>query len=176
MTNYLTEELLKKELLNLFPNNIFIHNKSVPNSNILSRPDFRCEELKLIIEFDGFRHYNSASQIFMDYKKDEIYKNMGYKIIHIPYFIQLSKQVIKNLFDIDYEYIQTFPHGFIDKQALLPVDFNELGVNRFINDIENTFNFCKKDIVLSLNNWINKYNNSKLVIPSKLIDKIIEEI
>ena len=43
------------------------------------------------------------------------------KIIRVPYFVQLSSDVIKQLFGIDIDYKQIFPHGFIvDKNEVLP--------------------------------------------------------
>ena len=53
MTLYLTENNLKNILKEIKPEFTFLHDKSVPDSkNRRMRPDFRCDELKLIIEFD----------------------------------------------------------------------------------------------------------------------------
>ena len=53
---------------------------------------------------------------------------MGYKIIRVPYFVQLSSDVIKQLFGIDIDYKQIFPHGFIvDKNEVLPYILRILG-------------------------------------------------
>ena len=98
--NYLTETTLGVFLQNTFPNN-WVHDKIVPNSNIKNRPDYRCDELKMIVEFDGYLHYTSMKSILNDYKKDEVYKQMGYKIIRIPYFVQLESRTIKMLFGLD---------------------------------------------------------------------------
>jgi len=125
--DYLTEEKLGLFLTKLYPNNNFIHNKKVPNSNILNRPDFRCDELMIIVEFDGYQHFTIAKNITIDRMKDEVYSKMGYKIIRIPYFIQLSTTNIKYFFNLDYEYNQTYLNGFIDSKAILPADFCELG-------------------------------------------------
>lgn len=51
---YLTESKLTAELKIIYPELEFIHDKIVPNSGIINRPDFSNDELKLIIEFDGY--------------------------------------------------------------------------------------------------------------------------
>ena len=65
------------------------------------RPDYRNEELKLIIEVDGLPHYQSPAQIRVDEGNTEFYQQHGYKVVRIPYFIQLSQIVVKELFDVD---------------------------------------------------------------------------
>lgn len=74
---------------------------------------------------------------------------MGYKVIHIPYFVQLSKPVIKLLFDIDFDWEQQYPHGFIDEKAMLPVDYNYFGIFRFKEYLKK-FEIVKPEIIHSL--------------------------
>jgi very-short-patch-repair endonuclease len=69
----------------------------------------------LILEFDGDNHYKSAEKIKSEESKNQIFHNLGYKIIRIPYFVQLTKQVMENLFGIDFTPEYKFPHGFISK-------------------------------------------------------------
>jgi hypothetical protein len=57
--------------------------------------------LKLVIEFDGIQHYTKPDIIEKDFKNTKIYKSFGYKVVHIPYFIQLSNKAVKTLFDVD---------------------------------------------------------------------------
>jgi len=167
MKNYLTEKTIPTELKNIFPGYEFVHNRQVPNSNLKTRPDFRNDELKLIIEFDGYLHYSKSSVIIMDNVKDSEYSNMGYKIIRIPYFIQLSHSVVKYLFNKDINITQNYPHGFIDDAALLPCDFCELGINKFSNDLNN-FEFIKNDILQSIKNKIIQHNHINKVLPPSL--------
>lgn len=67
------------------------------------RPDYRSETLKLIVEFDGLPHYTKPDVIEKDKKNQAIYEQYGYKVIRIPYFIQLSKAAVKQIFDVDVE-------------------------------------------------------------------------
>lgn len=98
---------------------------------------------------------------------------MGYKIIRIPYFIQLSTEVIKLLFDIDIDYEQNYNHGFIDKQALLPADFNSLGIDKFVNDMVK-FSICRNQVYNTLIDKIEYFNNSSMVISDILLEKLIK--
>ena len=91
---YLTEQSLGILFKTLVPHLEFKHNKTVPNSGIKTRPDYRFEELKLIIEFDGNQHYQDVNVIFRDKEKDKIYTEMGYRIERIPYFIQMTEEFL----------------------------------------------------------------------------------
>ena len=64
------------------------------------RPDYRSDSLKLIIEFDGIQHYKDPSKIEKDHKNTKIYESYGYKVVRIPYFIQLTNKAVKQIFDV----------------------------------------------------------------------------
>lgn len=82
----------------------WIHDKTLGLVNGIlyrSRPDFRSEKLKLVIEFDGLQHYTKPDIIEKDIKNTELYKSFGYKVVRIPYFIQLTNKAVKTFFDIN---------------------------------------------------------------------------
>ena len=82
----------------------WIHDKMLGKINDIlyrSRPDYRSEELKLVIEFDGLPHYTKPDIIEKDKKNTELYKSFGYKVVRIPYFIQLTNKVVDFLFDVE---------------------------------------------------------------------------
>jgi len=82
----------------------WIHDKMLGDINgkvYRNRPDYRSEKLKLIIEFDGLQHYTKPDIIEKDIKTTEIYNNLGYKVVRIPYFIQLTNKAVKVLFGIN---------------------------------------------------------------------------
>ncbi len=89
----------------IFPNiNDWIHDKALGKINdtlYRSRPDYRSEQLKLIIEFDGLPHYTNPDIIEKDIKNTDLYTNLGYKVVRIPYFIQLTKKAVKTLFGVE---------------------------------------------------------------------------
>ena len=82
----------------------WIHDKAlgkINDTNCKCRPDYRSEELKLIIEFDGLPHYTNPDIIEKDLKNTELYTSFGYKVVRIPYFIQLTNKAVKTLFDVE---------------------------------------------------------------------------
>lgn len=95
-----------EEYLNIiFPHiNDWIHDKTLGNVNgnvYRSRPDYRSEQLKLIIEFDGLPHYTKPDIIEKDIRLTEVYEKLGYKVVRIPYFIQLTNKAVKALFGVE---------------------------------------------------------------------------
>lgn len=168
---HLTESTLGSTLKDIFPNHEFIHDKIVPNSNCKFRPDYRCDELMTIVEFDGFSHYNSSKRIKSDVIKDNIYSSMGYDIIRVPYFLQLSTDTIASLFKIHHEYEQSYNHGFISSSALLPADFCELGVDKFCNyllSLQKHQESVYIDILQSLKIKVQKFSDIDIVMPKSL--------
>lgn len=88
----------------LFPGKEWIHNKAFgkrDGKSFLIRPDYLCEEDKLIVEFDGLQHYTDLEQIKKDFENQAIYEAHRFKVVRIPYFIQLTKEVIQKMFGIE---------------------------------------------------------------------------
>jgi len=82
----------------IFPGEKWEYDKKVEGVDGRIRPDYRCEHLKLIVEFDGLPHYQYPSVILNDYEKDVKYKVRGYTVVRIPYFIQLTNEAVMQLF------------------------------------------------------------------------------
>jgi len=158
---YLTENKLKYFIEENLSDD-WVCNKQF-KKGIPFRPDFRSDKLKLIIEFNGYKHYNCSKTIISDYKKYEIFKKHEYKIIEIPYFVQLSNLLIFNLFNVNIKIKQIYPNGFIDNKALLPSDFCYLGIKRFENDLK-TFHFIKYDIIKSIKKKLNEMNKNESLL------------
>lgn len=84
----------------------WVHDKVLPKEftngkSCRKRPDYRSETLKLIVEFDGLQHYTQPDRIKKDESNTKFYKSCGYKVIRIPYFIQLTNECVKCLFGRD---------------------------------------------------------------------------
>lgn len=88
----------------------WVHDKIIPNSQKRYRPDYRSDSLMLIVEFDGLPHYQNPKVILSDKEKDKYYKELGYNVVRIPYFIQLTKKVVKEIFGVDVKR-ELFPEG-----------------------------------------------------------------
>ena len=161
MKEYLTEEKLGEFLKEYLKEGEWIHDKCFLGRN---RPDYRNDFYKLMVEFDGYAHYTSSKRIVLDGLKDELYRGNGYKVVHIPYFVQISGKIISKLFSIDVDYVQKYPHGFINSKCVLPADFCHLGIKRFFQDLE-AFKEIKDEILVSLVKKIESLKNRSLVIP-----------
>ncbi len=81
------------------PENEWIHDKPFMETGKRIRPDYRCDRLKLIIEFDGVQHYQQPDTIRKDDENQKLYEKLNYKVVRIPYFIQLTNKVVETLFD-----------------------------------------------------------------------------
>jgi hypothetical protein len=57
--------------------------------------------LRIIIEFDGLQHYSNPDIIEKDIENTKLYNSGGYKVVRIPYFIQLTNRAVKTMFDIE---------------------------------------------------------------------------
>lgn len=160
-----TPNCLNKCLEKLFPNNIFVHNKylKINDAYVLNslkqkiRPDYICEELKLIIEFDGDSgkngHYTDPFVILKDNENYKTLTELGYKIIRIPFYVQLNKDVIKYFFDLNYDgmlYDTVNDHGFMHPLCVLPSQFCEHGIDKLVYDLHNLPTEIVKDIIKSL--------------------------
>ena len=100
------------------------------------RPDYRSESLKIIVEFDGLPHYTNPIQISKDKERTKLYESFGYKVVRIPYFIQLTKNSVKTLFDIDIDvelFDENIPSLTIHSQAT-PAFLPLCGIKRMAED------------------------------------------
>ena len=77
ISEYLTEKLLGTFLQERLGDSFdIIHNKKFPCQDVNFRPDYRIDGLGIVIEFDGYRHYNTHSLQLKDASKySEIAKN-----------------------------------------------------------------------------------------------------
>ena len=92
-------EIYLKVIFPEIKENEWIHDKTIPGIERRIRPDYRCERLKLIIEFDGVQHYQQPDTIKKDVVNQSLYKKLGYKVVRVPYFIQFTNDVVKTMFD-----------------------------------------------------------------------------
>ena len=95
---------LDEYLATIFPDvNDWVHDEPfgiVDGQRIRKRPDYRSEKLHLIIEFDGIQHYSDPYNIHKDEINTAFYEDQGYKVVRIPYFIQLSNKAVETLFGV----------------------------------------------------------------------------
>lgn len=117
----------------------WVHDKTIPNSNSKKRPDYRSEELKLIIEFNGLPHYQKPDIILKDIEKEKLYISLGYKVVIIPYFIQLTNKAVKTLFGVDIKetlFDESIP-SLLSCDECTPAYLCPLGITRMAKDFKN---------------------------------------
>lgn len=130
---------LEEYLSAIFPETRdWIHNQRIPNSERLFRPDYRSKALNLIVEFDGLQHYTRPDIILKDDEKTNFYQTQGYKVVRIPYFIQLTNKVIKQLFgqDVDEQMFNEMIPSLGIKSKNTPAYLCGAGIKRMQNEFK----------------------------------------
>lgn len=88
---------LEKYLELIFPDaKDWIHDKVFPGMR--TRPDYRSDSLKMVVEFDGLPHFRRRDVYLKDNEKTAKYKAAGYKVVRIPLYLNLTTNVINKLF------------------------------------------------------------------------------
>ena len=150
----------------IFPNvNDWTHDKTVCKG-CRNRPDYRSEELKTIIEFDGLPHYQKPDVIIKDKLNTEKYTKMGYKVVRIPYFIQLTNKVVKQLFGVDVT-TPLFGEGIPSlnvEDRCTPAYLCPLGIKRMAGE----FKSFPEQLETNLK-YLKEYNNDSLTGLSYLL-------
>ncbi len=155
---FLTEQILGT-ILKTIPDSTSVAQWNLPRTKY--RYDYKlvCNSITYFIEFDGYAHFTCPRTISRDVIKDTLlwehlsdielldvpdpdddlngfdeYMHSKYKIVRIPYFVQLDTTMLKYYFgDIYINAGYTYPHGFIDKNAKTPDYFCYQGILRYKN-------------------------------------------
>lgn len=168
--NYILEDDIGNFLPIIYKKATIIHNKQFEDTKF--RPDYVIKEEKLIVEYDGPRHFTLAKTVLDDDRKDIVYQQYNYRIIRIPYFIQLHSNTIKHFFNVELAPYNSFPHGFISDKVILPGDFCLYGLNKYSLLLDRLSKDCPEvvnDINLSLNDKVNKGHPIQECFPLKYI-------
>lgn len=121
----------------IFPNiHDWVHDEQINLNGNKLRPDYRSESLKIIIEVDGLPHYQFPDIILNDKKKDELYIQSGYKVIRIPYFIQLTNETVYKMFNVkvNIPLFNSKYHSLSPKSRNTPAYLCLLGIKRMAED------------------------------------------
>lgn len=157
MEMYLNEANLGLFLAEAYKDKTIIKNKGIPENTGI-RPDYLILEDKLIFEFNGPRHYTESKTVLKDVVRTKELEKHGYKVIEIPYFVQITCSYLYHLdiFDNDRfneilkEHIfDPYLDGFI-KAEVLPADFCIAGYTRFLKELELFPEDIRESILLSL--------------------------
>lgn len=121
------------------------------------------------IEYQGNHHYQIVSNIFRDDRKQKMAEGVGFTCVQYPYWLGIHPEYMNELFGG--RIVNNLPHipaGFISRDAILPSNFCEMGVNRFENEFNQLPEHIRNEIKDSLKVKLNELKNIDLVVPSKL--------
>lgn len=156
---------LNEYLRAIFPNNEFRYHQlildSVPIPEGVKAHRYVCDAIcidkRLVVEFDGVDHYMNSTVCVNDKERDEWFKTVGLETVRIPYWIQLSNLVVRDLFHVEvYEELCQLDHSFYFPETkkvnmnILPGNMCELGRERFIREFNNFCPFVRRQIMKDL--------------------------
>jgi very-short-patch-repair endonuclease len=127
---------------------------------------YKTQTGRVAVEFDGDEHYRNTLKIKADFDKDEMAKQGNYRVIRIPYWVQLTNETLKHYFDLDATIIQDFPHGFITTKVF-PASFCELGIDRFRAEIVSLPISVRTAVLSSIRDRVDEHG-FKYVVPQSL--------
>lgn len=131
---YLTQAKLENTLHEIVGDTWVGSELVVPGSRRRWDMAFSTNGRTTVVEYDGDEHYCNSLKIKTDVEKDRVAAQKGYRVVRIPYWVQLTNQTLHYYFGIDAEIEQDFPHGFITTK-IFPASFCSLGLQRFAGEM-----------------------------------------
>lgn len=110
---------------------------------------------RIVVEFDGDRHYCNSMTIMSDHIKNQIAEYNCIETIRIPYFIQLNSQTFEYYFGEKYGIETDFAHGFITTKVF-PASFCTLGLKRYESEMASLPDNITGDVKSSLKEQCDK--------------------
>ena len=164
--DFLTQEKLEHLLKDISGSGWLGNELRVPNSKRRWDMAFKLDSNTFIVEYDGDEHYRNSLKIKTDMEKDEVARKLGYRVIRIPYWIQIDSEMLNYYFDINKKIERKFPHGFISTK-IFPASFCEKGIERFHKELTNLPPNVKNQVLQSLKERIEEHG-SDYVLPNSL--------
>ena len=164
--SYLTEQRLKDALQQLFSNGWLGGQVALPDSRRRFDMAFRSNDAIVLVEYDGDEHYRHSLKIKADREKDVLASKNGMRLVRIPYWLQLDTRMARHWFGVEAQIEQHFPHGFVTTK-LFPASFCELGIARFIHELDSIPVEVRHEVIASLRERIHDYD-IEYVVPEKL--------
>ena len=138
----------------------------VPNSRRRWDMAYQLNGQMTVVEFDGDAHYWNSLKIKVDSEKDAVAKDLGYTVVRMPYWVQLTTETLLHYFDLHAQIEQDFPHGFIATK-IFPASYSELGISRFERELTSLPEVTRTAVIDSLRDRATEHG-VEYVLPSKL--------
>jgi hypothetical protein len=166
VVGYLTQSKLESALRELVGNDWIGRELPVQGSRKRWDMAFRTARETVVIEYDGDEHYRSALKIKADLAKDADAERLGFRVVRIPFWVQLDTATVHHYFGLDAEVHSAFPHGFVTTPHL-PASFCELGVRRFEREFDALPEGVREAVLRSLQEQSRKHG-AEYALPSTL--------
>lgn len=170
----------------IYPDNQFIYNAVVPDRILEARGSVlyttykvaaRCEELNLIVEVDTIEHYQDKAIMDTDAMMSEYFKALGYNVIRIPFWLPLSRNNIKYLFNVDvHDFMCQLRYSFYDSDDSgkglfqTPGEMSERGRDKFLAEFNALPDESKMMVQDDLKACCMGSDCIRYVLPGTLID------
>ena len=165
---YLTESKLAVALEQIVGKSWAGGQVTLPKSRRRWDMAFKRKGRLVLVEYDGDEHYRHSLKIKGDREKNRLARENGMSLIRVPYWVQLDNITVRHYFGLEGEIEQDFPHGFITTKHF-PASFCELGIARFMQELQSLPTQVKTAVVQSLRERVNEYG-LEYVMPSPLRD------
>jgi len=149
VSGYLTQRKLEQLLKEISGEAWLGKELRLPNSRRRWDMAFKRGSTIFVVEYDGDEHCRNSLKIKTDIEKDETAKKLGYKVVRVPYWIQIDSEMLEHYFGIKNEIEQDFPHGFISTKVF-PASFCEKGIERFQTELVSLPSTVKNNVLQSL--------------------------
>lgn len=138
----------------------------VPDSRRRWDMAYKIKGKTTVVEFDGNQHYWDSLKIKVDKEKDAVAHSLGYTVVRVPYWVQLTSETALYYFGFRAKIDQDFPHGFITTK-IFPASYSELGVSRFQRELSALPKLTKDAVISSLRERVQEYG-LEYVLPAPL--------
>lgn len=166
INGYLVQAKLEEALKALVGHAWIGRELQVPESRRRWDMAYRIQNTTVVVEFDGDEHYRNTLKIKVDREKDRVAEGLGYRVVRIPYWVQITTETLQHFFGLVGVVNQDFPHGFIATKVF-PASFCELGLIRFSSELELLPVSVRQAVMESLRARVNEHG-IEYVIPSSL--------
>ena len=141
--------------------------------------DCYSDKMKIIWEYEGPDHYENVWKLKRDEERAEYFKNLGYKFLRWPYWLQLTKDVAKHYFGNDFsekKYLKAIKEVYkVDKPEFVlspglheskntPANYVANGVRRFMKELNELPISAKAQLAEGLRRYIDDVGDKYLVI------------
>jgi len=159
---YLTEKKLAQALREIVGASWGGSQLTVPGSKRRWDMWFRDGDRTVVVEYDGDEHYRNTLKIKADNEKDAVARDRGFKVVRVPYWVQLDTVMLKHWFGIDAVIQQDFAHGFISTK-IFPASFCAMGIARFERELASLPEPVKAAVIKSLRDRAEEYGGEYVV-------------